>query len=106
MFRDKAHLAGNGPRETVLPLNRGPFSSNEVAFRVMTPRRSRRRASLVLADQIRPRRRRRSERETMMSSEALDAPVPGALLVLLSRLHRAEPKPEGETAPDAGSGSA
>lgn len=60
----------------------------------MTPRRSRRRASIVLAEAARPRRRNRG-RDAALDVEALEAPMPGRLLVLLSRLHRAEPaKPE------------
>ncbi|WP_238230279.1 MULTISPECIES: hypothetical protein [Methylobacterium] len=40
----------------------------------------------------RARRRLRSSRDEVLGSEALDAPVPGSLLVLLSRLMRSERK--------------
>ncbi|KAB1072096.1 hypothetical protein [Methylobacterium planeticum] len=60
----------------------------------MTSSRSGRRAPVVLSQKQAARRRR--GREGALGAEALDAPLPGPLLVLLSRLHRAEhARPEG-----------
>lgn len=44
---------------------------------------------------VRDRKRRisaRTKREDLLGKSALEAPVPGSLLVLLSRLYRAEPQ--------------
>lgn len=60
----------------------------------MTPRRFRRRAPIVLAGKA-PRRRPDRERDAVLGGDALEAPVPGQLLVLLSRLHRVEPPQPG-----------
>lgn len=52
-----------------------------------------RRGPVVLAEKPSAQRRRLSGREGVLDAEALVAPVPGPLLVLLSRLHRSEPTP-------------
>ena len=64
----------------------------------MTPRPARRRSPVVVKE-ARPDRRRRSARPDILDPGALEAPLPGSLLVLLSRLHRAEAKPGEESEP-------
>lgn len=60
--------------------------------RVMTSRSARRRPPIVVPREPRPDRRRATHSD-ILDPGALEAPLPGALLVLLSRLHRAESKP-------------
>ncbi len=62
----------------------------------MTPRFVRRRSPVVVKREPRPDRRR-TTRADILAPDALEAPLPGPLLVLLSRLHRAEVKPTPET---------
>ncbi|KAB1076815.1 hypothetical protein F6X53_21345 [Methylobacterium soli] len=62
----------------------------------MTSSRSGRRAPVVLS-QISASRRRQG-RASVLGADALDAPLPGPLLILLSRLHRAEGPQEGRPA--------
>lgn len=64
----------------------------------MTPRPARRRAPIVVKQEPRPDRRR-SVRSPILDAGALEAPLPGPLLVLLSRLHRAETRPGDEPNP-------
>lgn len=54
----------------------------------MKKKRSGRREPVILTTEPRPRHGRR--RVQAMGTEGLDAPMPGQLLVLLSRLHRSE----------------
>lgn len=54
----------------------------------MVKKKSGRKAPVVLASGLSLRRRRRRGRAEMLDAQSLAAPVPGALLVLLSRLHR------------------
>lgn len=65
----------------------------------MTPRSARRRSPIVVK---RPPRldRQRAAASDILAPDTLEAPLPGPLLVLLSRLHRAEvkPAPESDTA--------
>ncbi|HEV2544470.1 MAG TPA: hypothetical protein VGU70_17090 [Methylobacterium sp.] len=62
----------------------------------MTPRSVRRRSPVVVKREPRPDRGR-STRADILAPGALEAPLPGSLLVLLSRLHRAEVKPTPES---------
>ncbi|SFL43343.1 hypothetical protein [Methylorubrum salsuginis] len=64
----------------------------------MTPRSVRRRAPVVVKQEPRPDRRRPG-RPALLDAGALEAPLPGPLLVLLSRLHRAETRPGDEPNP-------
>lgn len=57
----------------------------------MKRRKAARRASVVLTGP-RASRRKAATRASPLSKDALDVPVPGSLLVLLSRLHRSESK--------------
>lgn len=66
----------------------------------MTPRSARRRPPIVVRQEPRPDRRRPG-RPPILDAGALEAPLPGPLLVLLSRLHRAETRP-GEESPPQG----
>ena len=54
----------------------------------MKSSRSGRRAPVVLSQK--PAARRRRGRDSLLGAEALEAPLPGQLLILLSRLHRSE----------------
>jgi hypothetical protein len=67
----------------------------------MTSSRSGRRAPVVLS-QISASRRRQGRASVlgadMLGADALDAPLPGPLLILLSRLHRSEGPQEGRPA--------
>ena len=56
----------------------------------MVNKKSGRKAPVVLAKGLSLRRRRKRGRVEMLDAQALAAPVPGTLLVLLSRLHRCE----------------
>lgn len=62
----------------------------------MTPRAARPRPPIVVKREPRPDRRR-TARPDILDATALEAPLPGPLLVLLSRLHRAEAKPVAES---------
>jgi hypothetical protein len=62
----------------------------------MTPRFVRRRSPIVVKREPRPDHRR-ATRADILARDALEAPLPGSLLVLLSRLHRAEVKPAAES---------
>lgn len=64
----------------------------------MPPKSARRRAPIVVKQEPRPHRRR-AHRAPLLDAGALEAPLPGPLLVLLSRLHRAETRPGEETKP-------
>ncbi|MBD8908428.1 hypothetical protein [Methylorubrum zatmanii] len=64
----------------------------------MTPRSARRRSPIVVPREPRPDRRRASNAD-ILDPGALEAPLPGPLLVLLSRLHRAESKPVQDNEP-------
>ncbi|MBB2964026.1 hypothetical protein [Methylobacterium sp. R2-1] len=55
----------------------------------MTPRSVRRRSPVVVKREPRPDRRRAASAD-ILAPDTLEAPLPGSLLVLLSRLHRAE----------------
>lgn len=56
----------------------------------MTNKKSGRKAPVRLASGLSLRRRRKGGRVEVLDAQALAAPVPGSLLVLLSRLHRRE----------------
>lgn len=56
----------------------------------MVNKKSGPKAPVVLASGLSLRRQRRRERGETLDVQALTAPVPGTLLVLLSRLHRRE----------------
>ncbi|MEH3120082.1 MAG: hypothetical protein PGN25_21465 [Methylorubrum populi] len=62
----------------------------------MTPRSARRRSPVVVKREPRPDRRR-AVASHILAPDTLEAPLPGPLLVLLSRLHRAEAKPGRES---------
>ncbi|MFY9293182.1 MAG: hypothetical protein WAP03_21175 [Methylorubrum rhodinum] len=64
----------------------------------MTPNPVRRRPPIVVKQEPRPDRRR-TGRPPILDAGALEAPLPGPLLVLLSRLHRAETRPGDEQTP-------
>lgn len=70
--------------------------SAAVSF-VMKRRKITPRAPVVLTGPLTPRRRKLSARQGLLGKEALEAPVPGAILVLLSRLHRHETEKPSET---------
>jgi hypothetical protein len=85
-----------GPPEPGLPCSVfGHFSASSESFdhrgcvRVTNSRPSVRRP-VVLNGVSRRRRQPVRARDTLLGAEALDTPLPGQLLVLLSRLHRAE----------------
>ncbi len=59
----------------------------------MVTKKAGRKAPVVLASGVPSRRRRKRERGETFDAQALSAPVPGQLLVLLSRLHRTESSP-------------
>lgn len=64
----------------------------------MPPKSARRRPPIVVKQE--PRHdRRRTQRAPLLDAGALEAPLPGPLLVLLSRLHRAETRPGDEPTP-------
>ncbi|MDV2984301.1 UNVERIFIED_CONTAM: hypothetical protein Q9R58_08295 [Methylobacteriaceae bacterium AG10] len=65
----------------------------------MTPRSVRRRSPVIVKREPRSDRRRAASVD-ILAPDTLEAPLPGPLLVLLSRLHRAEvtPAPEPDTA--------
>ena len=68
----------------------------------MTPRSVRPRSPVIVKREPRPgRRRRRVANVDILAPDTLEAPLPGPLLVLLSRLHRAEVKPPQDTDPVA-----
>jgi hypothetical protein len=48
------------------------------------------RTPVVMAEKLRSRRRLARGREGILDPETLTAPLPGSMLVLLSRLHRSE----------------
>ncbi|TXM79058.1 hypothetical protein FV218_00945 [Methylobacterium sp. WL69] len=48
------------------------------------------RTPVVMAEMSKSRRRLARGREGILDAEALTAPLPGSMLVLLSRLHRSE----------------
>lgn len=62
----------------------------------MTPRPARPRSPIIVKREPRADRRR-TARPDILDATALEAPLPGPLLVLLSRLHRAEAKPAGDS---------
>ncbi|WP_342148195.1 hypothetical protein [Methylorubrum sp. SB2] len=64
----------------------------------MTPKPVHRRPPVVVKQEPRSARRR-AQRAPLLDAGALEAPLPGPLLVLLSRLHRAEARPGKETTP-------
>jgi len=68
--------------------------------RVMTPRSVRLRSPVVVRREPRSDRRRATNAD-ILASDTLEAPLPGSLLVLLSRLHRAETKPSQGAEPTA-----
>jgi hypothetical protein len=68
--------------------------------RVMTPRSVRFRSPVVVRREPRSDRRRATNAD-ILASDTLEAPLPGSLLVLLSRLHRAETKPSQGAEPTA-----
>lgn len=53
-------------------------------------RRFSRRGPVVLNDNTRRKRRRVRTRDTAFLADTVDAPLPGQILVMLSKLHRAE----------------
>jgi hypothetical protein len=57
----------------------------------MTPRSARLRSPVIVKREPRPDRRRAASSD-ILAPDSLEAPLPGSLLVLLSRLHRAEAK--------------
>lgn len=66
----------------------------------MTPRPVRPRSPVVVRREPRPDRRRATNAD-ILASDTLDSPLPGSLLVLLSRLHRVETKPAQGADPNA-----
>ncbi|BAU93566.1 hypothetical protein MPPM_4961 [Methylorubrum populi] len=66
----------------------------------MTPRSARRRSPVIVKREPRLDRRRAASTD-ILAPDSLEAPLPGSLLVLLSRLHRAEAKPAPESDPVA-----
>lgn len=66
----------------------------------MTPRSVRRRSPVIVKREPRSDRRRVANVD-ILAPDTLEAPLPGPLLVLLSRLHRAEVKPPQDTDPVA-----
>lgn len=66
----------------------------------MAPRSVRRRSPIVVKREPRSDRRRAAPVD-LLAPESLEAPLPGSLLVLLSRLHRAEVKPAQDSNPAA-----
>ena len=65
----------------------------------MKRRTSRPHSPVVLTGPRFRRRRRVSAREEILGKEALETPLPGRLLVLLSRLHRSERAAEPDKNP-------
>lgn len=56
----------------------------------MKARKVLRRSPVVMRGVLSRRRRTRSPQEEVLGAEALEAPMPGSLLVLLSRLARSD----------------
>ena len=63
----------------------------------MTPKPVYRRPPIVVKQE--PSSGRRAHRAALLDAGALEAPLQGPLLVLLSRLHRAEARPGEEPTP-------
>lgn len=67
----------------------------------MIPRSARRRSPIVVKREQRPDRRT-THADILLAPDTLEGPLPGPLLVLLSRLHRAEMgKPRHDSDPAA-----
>ena len=66
----------------------------------MKARKALSRSPVVMRGVLGRRRRARSSQEEMLGAEALEVPMPGSLLVLLSRLARSDrtKRPDDETA--------